>query len=196
MTTQLFETLVFEKNGNVTAFTRLLHQTKSLDQRKILLALLKYLTTKFFDKLDPKTPPSAPVIPAAAGLIEKIVGRDSSGTSHLISWLTSSSGAGIGDGIAVRRAVLAALSSDKETIATIFEKSMAQFGDDLYIRHAPILQQEGKCTNELLCINHADTLKPTLRSYFSVRDTSKTRHQLSWQCYYGPGHTSEPYRIE
>jgi len=153
--TQLFETLVFEK-GDVAAFANLLHAARSLDQRKTLLALLKYMTTKFFDKLDPRTPPDDPIIPAAAGLIDGVVRKDPTRVSHLISWLTSSSGAGVGDGIAVRRAVLAALSSDKEAMATILEKSMTQYGDELYIRHAPILQQEGKYIHGPLPDNRAD----------------------------------------
>ena len=53
-------------------------------------------------------------------------------------------GAGVGDGIGIRRAVVAVLAKDKEAITTVLEKSVNQFGDQLYIKHTAVLQQEGK----------------------------------------------------
>ena len=73
-----------------------------------------------------------------------MIGRDSIRKGFVVAWLTSSSGAGIGWSIGIRRAVLAALAEDKESIITVLEKSLSQFGDQLYIRHSPILQQEGE----------------------------------------------------
>lgn len=63
---------------------------------------------------------------------------------HLVSWLTSSSGAGLGDGIAIRRAVVVVLSREKTDIETVLDKSLQQFGDQLYIKHTPTIQQDGK----------------------------------------------------
>ena len=62
---------------------------------------------------------------------------------QVVSWLTSSSGAGVGESIAIRRASVVALSVSKNDLEAIFEKSLQQFGDQLYIRHTPIMQQEG-----------------------------------------------------
>lgn len=84
------------------------------------------------------------LISAAAGIIKSLVADDTKYLSHLVTWLTSANGAGLGDTIGIRRAVLAVLSSDRDSIATVFEKSLSQFGDYLYIRHTPVLQQEGK----------------------------------------------------
>jgi len=61
----------------------------------------------------------------------------------LLSWLTSSTGAGVGEGIAIRRAVVAALAEDKSDMETVLEKSLQQLGDQLYIKHTPTMQQEG-----------------------------------------------------
>lgn len=83
------------------------------------------------------------MISAAAGTIKSLVADDTKYLSHLVAWLTSANGAGLGDTIGIRRAVLAVLSSDRDSIATVFEKSLSQFGDYLYIRHTPVLQQEG-----------------------------------------------------
>ena len=83
------------------------------------------------------------MVSAAARLINMVVNNQDFRKIQLISWLTSSSGAGIGEGIAIRRASVAALSGSKNDLEAIFEKSLQQFGDQLYIRHTPIMQQEG-----------------------------------------------------
>jgi telomere length regulation protein len=85
----------------------------------------------------------ARLVSAAAGLIDLILADEGSRKSHLIAWLTGASGAGTGDGIAIRRAAIAALAADKIDIETILNKSLQQFGDQLYIRHTPAMQQEG-----------------------------------------------------
>jgi hypothetical protein len=83
------------------------------------------------------------VVSSVATLINQIVDESVPHKDHLISWLTESSGAGLGDGIAIRRAVVAVLSRDKTDIQTVLDKSLQQFGDQLYIKHTPTLQQDG-----------------------------------------------------
>lgn len=64
--------------------------------------------------------------------------------ADLIEWLTNSSGAGLGDEIGIRRATIRSLSQDNDSIVQVLEKSIRQFGDLLYVKHAPIMQQEGQ----------------------------------------------------
>lgn len=85
----------------------------------------------------------ASLVSASAGLISVVLDRNSTRRSSLISWLTSSSGAGSGESVGIRRAAITALSDEKDDLETVLEKSIAQFGDQLYIKHTPILQQEG-----------------------------------------------------
>lgn len=61
-----------------------------------------------------------------------------------MEWLTGSSEAGLGEGVGIRRAAVAVVSQDREDLVTVFEKSLSQFGDQLYIKHSPMLQQEGE----------------------------------------------------
>lgn len=98
----------------------------------------------FLDRLPSDAPSSDPTVAATAGLIASLIQGNEGRTLEIVKWCTSSSGAGLGHGTALRRAVLAALSQDKETITTVLEKSLAQFGDELYIRHAAIMQQIGQ----------------------------------------------------
>lgn len=88
-------------------------------------------------------------ISAASALIKLVIANEESRKSQVISWLTSSSGAGIGDGVAIRRAVVVSLSTEKTDVETVLDKSLQQFGDQLYIRHTPTLQQEGMF--QILC---------------------------------------------
>uniref|UniRef100_A0A8H7N9K8 Telomere length regulation protein conserved domain-containing protein n=1 Tax=Bionectria ochroleuca TaxID=29856 RepID=A0A8H7N9K8_BIOOC len=109
--------------------------------RKVLHILLDHLSNRFLDRLQPEDPSATSIISAAAGVIDSVIQGDRVRESHLIKWCSSSSGAGLGHGVGIRRAVLAALSKNKESIRTVLEKSVSQFGDELYIKHAAILQQ-------------------------------------------------------
>lgn len=85
-----------------------------------------------------------PLVWAAAGVLDIVIGTNQGRRGHLISWLTDATGAGIGESYGIRRAAVAVLSGDKESITSVLEKSLNQFGDQLYTRHSPILQQEGE----------------------------------------------------
>lgn len=85
----------------------------------------------------------AGLVSAAAGTIQAILAGEESRKEYIVSWLSSSSGAGIGEGIAIRRAAIVSLAHDKEIMEAILQKSLQQFGEQLYIKHTPIIQQEG-----------------------------------------------------
>ena len=112
--------------------------------------LLKYLSKRFLNhiELDDSKPNQA--VSAVASIIQAVVSSDESSAPHLVNWCTNASGAGIGDGIGIRRAVVAALSKDAATLSTVLEKSLSQFGDELYIKHAATLQQEGRYTKPVM----------------------------------------------
>lgn len=144
---QVIERLLLSSENGANSFMRLFGNLSQLEQKRILHAVLKYLAETFLNKLgQADTPESKRIISGAAAVIEKLVGSEESRKNHLIVWLTGSTGAGLGDAIGIRRAVLAALTPDKDAISTVFEKSLSQFGDQLYIRHSPALQQEGCCS--------------------------------------------------
>lgn len=121
------------------------------EQRTLLFSILKIIADVHLNELNNSTPSEEQKkISAVAGIIKSLVADDTKYLSHLVTWLTSANGAGLGDTIGIRRAVLAVLSSDRDSIASVFEKSLSQFGDYLYIRHTPVLQQEGM-QNSMLC---------------------------------------------
>lgn len=113
--------------------------------KKTMNILLQHLAQQL-NGLDLEDPASKPIISAAAGVVDAVIKGNEALYNYLVTWCASSSGAGLGDTIGIRRAVLAVLAQNRDGITTVFEKSLSQFGDQLYIKHAAILQQNGKAT--------------------------------------------------
>ncbi|KAI9680020.1 MAG: telomere binding protein [Caeruleum heppii] len=80
-------------------------------------------------------------IGGAAALLSCLA-REGGRKDDLVDWLTSTSGGGVGEDIAIRRAVVAAVATDEERLHTVLERSLQHFGDKLYIQHTPVLHQE------------------------------------------------------
>ncbi|KAH6606476.1 hypothetical protein Trco_005629 [Trichoderma cornu-damae] len=115
--------------------------------KKTMGILLQHLAQQL-NGLDSDEPSSKVIISAAAGIIDSVIRGNDTLHNYLVAWCASPSGAGLGDAVGIRRAVLAVLAQNKDWVATVFEHSLSQFGDQLYIKHAAILQQ-----NEMLLLS-------------------------------------------
>jgi telomere length regulation protein len=141
--------MILQSQGGVAQFNRLLNELPSFEQRNVLFTILQTLSAKHLSLSitteDNSTwwKSDAKVVSGAAGLIKSLIAGEESRKNQLLSWLTNPSGAGIGEGIAIRRAVVSVVAADKSDVETLLEKSSQQFGDQLYIRHTPTSQQEG-----------------------------------------------------
>lgn len=146
---EVLTSLLFQLQDFSVQFERLLSCLPNFEQRNLMYSLLKLVSRDYLSSIVTSEDDArwwqsdADITSAAAGLIALVLGNDESRKDHLMTWLTSSSGAGVGDGIAIRRSVLAAIATNKNDIEAIFDKSMKLLGDQLYIRHTPSLQQEG-----------------------------------------------------
>lgn len=129
------------------------------EQRSMLFSVLKSLSNLYLNNADVSSDASR-FTSAAAGIIDRLIAGDARHTAHLVAWLTSATGAGLGDSIGIRRAVLAVLARDRDSIVTVFDKSLNQFGDYLYIRHTPMLQQEVHAQVLLLSAGYLKRLAP------------------------------------
>jgi telomere length regulation protein len=140
----------------------LLEDMPTLDRRKVIFSLLRYFAETHLNKLGKcETTQSRDVIGGVITLLRDAVGKEEGKVDHLVSWLTSSSGAGLGDGVGIRRAVMAVVAQQRDALVGTLEKMIAQFGDALYIRHSPLLQQEAHAQALLLCAGYAHRLAPT-----------------------------------
>jgi telomere length regulation protein len=141
----------------------------------VIYILLEYLSRQFLSRLELEDTKPHKNISAVAGIIDGVVQNDQGRKTHLLNWCCSPSGAGLGDGVGIRRAVVAVLAKDRDMITSLLEKSLNQFGDKLYIKHTAVLQQEGKDMQTILP-QSADTLtamQPMFKYCYSVPVTSQ-----------------------
>ncbi|KAK4132337.1 putative DNA binding protein [Trichocladium antarcticum] len=158
---QLLLDLVLKKGASPGNLGLLLGGLPQTDQRKILFSILKLFSTDYLDRLGRcESEQSKPLVSAVAGALNSIVSADENERKHLVEWLTGSSGAGLGEGVAIRRAVMAVVAQQKDDIVAVLEKSLAQFGDQLYIKHSPMLQQEAHVQVLLLSAGYVQKKSP------------------------------------
>jgi telomere length regulation protein len=145
----MVNSLILTPQVRTAIFRKLLDGLPSLEQRNFIQNILQLISKEPLSTELTSEDNSdwwkadADVVSAAAGLINLVLGDHDARKAQVITWLTSASGAGVGDGIAIRRASVTALSANKADLESIFDRSLQQFGDQLYIGHTPAMQQEG-----------------------------------------------------
>ncbi len=126
---------------DAASFGKLFALLPAVEKKKTLYGLLKFLAETC---LDPTGSSDRAAIPAVAGLVESVVGGERDLLEHLVSWLTTAGGIASSQESGIRRAVMAVVSRSRDRLFGVLDKSVEQFGDPLYIKHAPMLQQEGE----------------------------------------------------
>lgn len=149
MVKELLASLVVSNSRCAAHFQKLLGALSSFEQRNVIYSVLKVLSTEYLSSSITTEDNAewwqsdATIVSAAASIVTLLTAQAENRKDHLILWLTSSSGAGVGEGIAIRRAVVASIAANKSDIELVLDKCLSQFGDKLYINHTPTLQQEG-----------------------------------------------------
>ncbi|KAI0896826.1 telomere length regulation protein-domain-containing protein [Annulohypoxylon nitens] len=152
--------LLLRDSDTQALFKKLLGSLPSLEQRKILDLIIKFISDKYLNPIDSgNATKDVAIISAASSVLKAVVGNNEAQKNNLINWLTGGSGAGIGEGYGIRRAAVAVFSDDKESMVSILEKSLSQFGDKLYIMHAPLLQQDAHA--QVLLLSAGYVHRPT-----------------------------------
>jgi telomere length regulation protein len=183
---ELLVSLVLGDTKHEAHFQKLLGNVSNTEQRNVIHSILNLLSTDYLStnittennaewwKSD------ASVVSAAASLITLLITQADNRNSHLISWLTSSSGAGVGEGIAIRRAAVASVAASKSDIELVLDKCLSQFGDKLYIKHTPTLQQEGMApitsTRKDLLITSSSCPSHPVSSWICPSNSTITAH--------------------
>ncbi|ATY60644.1 Telomere length regulation [Cordyceps militaris] len=159
LVTLLIDELLLRSDSDPAAFMHVCFQQPATF-KKVMQILLDYLAQKFLKYVSIEDCSDNKTVSSVAGIITMLIKHDPARLSFLVSWCTASSGAGLGDSIGIRRAVLASLATEKDAITSVLEKSLNQFGDQLYIKHAPILQQEVHTQVLLLSAGYVSRLSP------------------------------------
>ncbi|KAK4105912.1 hypothetical protein N658DRAFT_463732 [Parathielavia hyrcaniae] len=157
---QLLSKLVLGPHCDPKHFKTLLGHLPQTEQRKVLFSVLKLFSAEHLDRLGRCDVRGSPTIGAIAGTLDGIIDQDESGRRHLVEWLTASSGAGLGEGVGIRRAVMAVVSQNRDDLTNVLEKSLSQFGDQLYIKHSPMQQQEAHAQVLLLAAGYVHRSTP------------------------------------
>ena len=143
MVKYLITDLLLSIPSGPAAFRRLFGRLPALEQKRVLFDILKQLSAMYLSSENDSSGKNSPPISAIAGLIQEVIKDDTPLRGHLQSWLATGSNAFTSD-VGIRRSVLALLSKDREALVSVLESAVNNFGDQLYIKHAPMLQQEGK----------------------------------------------------
>ncbi|RKF56166.1 DNA replication checkpoint protein tel2 [Golovinomyces cichoracearum] len=176
---EVITTLLLQEENRSSQFSRLCANLSSSDLRKIVNSTLSIcskleLHSNSAINEDQWWKSDIASVSALAALISAVISENEEAKNHLITWLTNDSGAGITNGVRLRRSVIAALIKDKCCIESIFEKCLENFSDVLYIRHTSSLQQEVQCQVLLLAAGYLHRQSP-----LRLRMTMKSGGNLS-----------------
>ncbi|KIH88455.1 telomere length regulation protein [Sporothrix brasiliensis 5110] len=133
-----------------STLSHILDHLPTHEQKKILFGVLKYAAETFLSPSPDSTVVDTATVAAVASLIKSVADSSTTLREQLISWLLTNAAVGLINGIGIRRAVVAVVAETPKSLTEILEKSIAEFGDQLFIKHAPIIQQEGMVVGEAL----------------------------------------------
>ncbi|KAF1809660.1 hypothetical protein P152DRAFT_403044 [Eremomyces bilateralis CBS 781.70] len=154
LTDSLFRHILFTsgKDGSsVEAFVRALPK---VDQRKFLQTTVTWLSRLFPYTLSSKEEDIFRAISLASSILQRVVRDDDSLKDHVVDMVTKSLNSRQIFTVVTLRTLLLLLSKDNERMQTLLQQSQEQFGDKLYIKHAPILHQEQLAQAELICAGY------------------------------------------
>lgn len=128
---------------------RVLNAMPAYEQKSFITSTIRLLNKRYLSTEENTTgsewwKSNSSSVAAVAGFLQSMIDGNASRTDVLMSWLTALNGSGVGESVAIRRSVVAVVAKDKHRIEQVLEKSMHQFGDQLYIKHTPSLQQDGE----------------------------------------------------
>jgi telomere length regulation protein len=143
----------------------LLAAMPAYEQKTIIHGALHFLASRHLTKRPSYGRPDwwqedAALVAAAVAYLDVLVSGKEPHKDLLSAWLSDLTGAGTGDAVGIRRAAVAVLAKGKSDIEALLERSLEQFGDPLYIQHAPILQQEVHAQVLLLAVGYVHRLSP------------------------------------
>lgn len=157
-------TLLLESNGDWTAFRKVCDELTAHQQKTLLRCVLRVLSKRLAEGHDDKKEPlaldaTALNVAAGASLISGVCHQNDMLLDELVSWLSTVNGGGVGEPIDIRRAAVCVVAQKEgrssvlicrsrahillEKIQKLLENTMAVFSDKLYIKHTPLLAQEG-----------------------------------------------------
>ncbi|BCR96228.1 telomere length regulation TEL2 family protein [Aspergillus luchuensis] len=141
-------------------YSSLFDRLRPTEQLALLEAVFRDLEKKQFSGEipgDSASNTSGQVVSSVAALCSMAVSKRSHLQSQIIDWLSKGQGGSI-HSLGLRRALVATLAQEEDSINTLLSKSLDQSGDKFYIQHAPIRCQEANAQVVLLAAGYLQRL--------------------------------------
>ncbi|KAK6504026.1 telomere binding protein [Arthrobotrys conoides] len=172
-TESLIDTRLYLNPSTLTKniFTRtrlLLSHLKEHERGNYINTLLKLLSQHHLPVYSEDNENHTKHVSLAAKIIEELCilndGLQNGYQDVLLEWILVNGGPGSGEPIGIRRAIICALKASTEA-PTIFQEALESqvqtFGENLWIRHAPIIHQEVNVQCLLLCAGYVHSQPPS-----------------------------------
>ncbi|KAF2096650.1 hypothetical protein NA57DRAFT_42867 [Rhizodiscina lignyota] len=139
---------LLEDHKGLPNLRRLILSLRAHEQRKFILNMIliitnRYLSTEPVGKDHETLLKTPPMLGGVISLLSEIIDEEEPLLQHLQDFLTDPQGLLNATSSMAKRAIIATLAGHSDYIEAVLEKVWEQFGNQLYIRHAPIAQQEG-----------------------------------------------------
>ncbi|KAL1884498.1 telomere binding protein [Paecilomyces lecythidis] len=173
---EIYSAVLCEQDFSVQ-FRRLLQNVRVPEQTAIFEAVLRDIERKYFEGELPTDRPDDhsdnEVIGGVAAICASIFNDSTALRNQTASWLASGQSSCI-QGIRLRRALIAVISSDEDAVIELFTASLGNFGDKFYIKHTPTQVQEANAQVVLLSAGYVNRVSPT-----TIREISHSSLYLS-----------------
>ncbi|KAH8732829.1 telomere length regulation protein-domain-containing protein [Phaeosphaeriaceae sp. PMI808] len=149
---------------SVKLLADLISRLKPFEQQKYLDAVIVFTIKKYLSSDQVHSGDlfisASKTVSGVASLLYAITKGNDSQMDHLVSLLTRSTIPSLDDSLAVRRSIMAVVSQDEDRLHTLLENCIKAFGDSVYIKHTPVLQQEALAQNLALCAGYVQRTQP------------------------------------
>ncbi|KAF2831443.1 hypothetical protein CC86DRAFT_443135 [Ophiobolus disseminans] len=149
---------------SVALLADLIPRLKPFEQRKYLNSIITFfIRRQFFPdhiNLEDAPIPASTTISGIAKLLHILTKESDALKDHLVSLLTRSTLPSLDDSLGTRRSVMAAIAQDEDKLYTLLENCIKMFGDSMYIKHTPLVQQEALAQNLALCCGYVQRSQP------------------------------------
>ena len=164
-----------QNQSNFSKFVELVKIMLAYQQRTILLGVLDYINARYF--VAAFSNEQTQVVGNAAALVQTIMDDNQNLLDCLVDLCTNVEKSALTRSQSLRRLAIAALSSDEDRLTSMMEKMQIKFGDQLFIRHATVSQQEALAQLILLTAGYIHRKQPMM--LFAFAKSSIQTHSMS-----------------
>ncbi|KAF2035856.1 hypothetical protein EK21DRAFT_53489 [Setomelanomma holmii] len=140
-------TFTILSSNNTARLADLMCRLKTFEQRKYLSAVVAFIAKQYFPSKivqhEDIPVPSSKAVSGAATLLYGLTTDNELLKDHLVALLTRSTVPSLDDSLASRRSIIAAIAQDEDKLHNLLENCIKMFGDSVFIKHTPVVQQEG-----------------------------------------------------